>query len=388
MKKITFLLLAAFVSIEVMAQNYSDSLTMELTNHFNSSDLPGFSVAIVNEHRVLYEKGFGYANKEKQKGFEVRTAQNLGSVSKTVVGLALIKAIEDGKLTMDTEINEILPFQVVNPFFKESPILIHHLASHTSSILDTKHYGKTYIIDESTVNSENVHQDFLGFLKSHAPIELKDFLFNILNKEGEWNRKKNFSKTKPGTVKGYSNLNAALIAYIIELATDTPFKEYTQAAIFEPLDMLSTAWNIEGKNQDQLATPYFPAGKQVPRYKLITYPDGGLFSSTADLSNYLREMIKAYSGNSTYLPLEYAKLMLPGDDDKNRAFWGMGEKSRNIGHGGSDPGVQTDMQFNADSKVGRIILTNVNAEDNDILWEQYRGIHQILAKYEKKLALE
>ena len=78
--------------------------------------------------------------------------------------------------------------------------------------------------------------------------------------------------------------------------------------------------------------------------------------------------------------------MLPGDDDKDRAFWGMGEISRNIGHGGSDPGVQTDLQFNADYKVGRIILTNVNAEDNEILWEQYRGIHQILAKYEQKLA--
>ena len=62
----------------------------------------------------------------------------------------------------------------------------------------------------------------------------------------------------------------------------------------------------------------------------------------------------------------------------------MGVKSRNIGHGGSDPGIQTDMQFNADTKIGRIIFTNVNAEDNEALWEEYRGIHKILAKYEAK----
>lgn len=385
MKISIFLVIGIFISIGVRAQNYSDTLTLELTNHFNSSDLPGFSVAIVSENEVLYENSFGYANKESQIDFETTTIQNLGSVSKTVVGLALIKAIEEGKLTMDTEINNILPFQVVNPSFKDSPILIRHLANHTSTILDTKNYGKTYILDENFIENENIHQDFLGFLRSHSSIELKDFLFNVMNKEGDWYRKKNFLKAEPGSTKEYSNLNAALTAYIIEIATETPFEEYTQTNIFEPLGMYNTSWKIEKENIGKMSTLYFPAGKQVPRYQLITYPDGGLFTNTEDLSNYLQEMIKAYSGNSTYLPAEYAKLMLPGDDDMNRAFWGMGEQSRNIGHGGSDPGIQTDLQFNADRKIGRIILTNVNAEDNETLWKQYRGIHDILAKYETKL---
>ena len=96
-------------------------------------------------------------------------------------------------------------------------------------------------------------------------------------------------------------------------------------------------------------------------------------------------MIKAYSGNSTYLPLKYAKLLLPGDDDMDRAFWGMRKKNRTIGHEGSDPGTQTDIRFKADTKIGRIILTNVNAEDSEVLYQQYRGIHDILVKYENKL---
>jgi len=385
MKTTIFLITGILLSIGVKAQNYADTVTMKLNEHFKASDFPGFSVAIVSENEVLYENSFGFANKESQMDFETTTIQNLGSVSKTVVGLALTKAIEDGKLTMDTDINDVLPFQVVNPFFKDTPILIRHLANHTSSILDTKHYGKTYLLDENFVENANIHADFLGFLKSHASMELKEFLFSILNKEGDWYSKRNFLKAKPGAKKEYSNLNAALTAYIIEIATDVPFEEYTQKKIFEPLGMLSTSWKIEREDLNMVATQYFPAGKQVPRYRLITYPDGGLYSNTADLSNYLKEVIRAYSGNSTYLTLEYAKLMLPGDDDIYRAFWGMGEESRNIGHGGSDPGIQTDLQFNADRKIGRIILTNVNAEDNEILWKQYRGIHDILAKYENKL---
>lgn len=377
--------LGLFLGIPAMAQEFSETLTSELTSHYSTSDLPGFSVAIVNEQNVLYKNSFGFANKENQSKFETTTIQNLGSVSKTIVGLALVKAIEEGKLTMDTEINDILPFVVVNPYFEDDPILIRHLANHTSGILDTKNYGKTYILDDSFIENENIHQDFLGFLKSHPPMELKDFLFNLLNKDGDWYRKKNFLKAKPGAQQSYANLNAALVAYIISLATKTPFEEYTRTRIFEPLGMRFTSWHIDKENQGAMATLYFPAGKQVPAYRLITYPDGGLLSNAEDLSIFLREMIKAYSGNSTYLEPEYAQIMLPGDQDTNRAFWGMGEKSRNIGHGGSDPGVQTDLQFNADSKIGRIILTNVNAEDNETLWTQYREIHDILAQYEKKL---
>ena len=123
----------------------------------------------------------------------------------------------------------------------------------------------------------------------------------------------------------------------------------------------------------------------MPSYKLITYPDGGLLSNSMDLSKFLNEMIRAYDGNSDYLKLEIANLLLPGDSDGNRAFWGMGKTSRNIGHTGSDPGVQTDISFNADTKIGRVIMSNVNAEDNEALWKQYREIHRILAAYEDKI---
>lgn len=385
MNKALLLFFLLFISFALTAQNPLDLLTEELQEHFEASDIPGFSVAIVSEKGPLYQKGFGYTNMESRSEFDENTVLNLGSVSKTVVGLALAKAIEEGKLTMDTEINEVLPFQIANPFFKDSPILIRHLANHTSSILDTKHYGKTYVLDESFEENPNVHQGFLGFLKSHPSMELRQFLSNILSQDGPWYKKKNYLKAAPGTVKEYSNLNAALTAIIIETVSNTSFEEYTRAKIFSPLNMTSTSWNMREEMRSSLATPYFPAGAEVPRYKLITFPDGGLYSNTLDLVNYLQAIINAYAGNSTYLPAQYAKLLLPGDEDENRMFWGMGEKSRNIGHGGSDPGVQTDLQFNADSQIGRIILANVNAEDSEVLWEQYRGIHQILAKYEKEL---
>lgn len=373
-----------FLLSNMYGQNNSDLLTTELKKHFEQSDLPGFAVSVVNEKGILYQQEFGYANKEEKRLFSINTVENLGSVSKTVVGLALIKAIEDEKLSLETKISDYLPFNVINPYYPDSPILVRHLANHTSSILDTKNYGKSYILAENTTNTENVHQDFLNFISNHKKIPMKIFLSNILEKGGDWYKKKNYLKSKPGTEQEYSNLNAALVALIIEKATGVSFKEYTKNKIFEPLKMTSTSWSIQETSNNNFATNYFPNGQIVPRYNLITYPDGGLYSSVSDLSQYLNEIIKAYSGKSDFLKPEYAKLLLPGDEDKNRAFWGMGQKSRNIGHGGSDPGVQTDLQFNADSKIGRIIITNVNAEDNENLWRQYRQIHNIIAKYESK----
>ena len=385
MNKLLALLLLGWLSHDLAAQNYADSLTFHLTQHAKQSGLPGFSVAVVDETGVLYQHGFGYANKTAQTPFESTTTQNLGSVSKTVVGLALVKAIEEGKLTLDTPINEVLPFPISNPYHKEVPILVRHLATHTSGILDTRYYSHSYVEDTSVENEGELEEGFHEHIRSHEVRELKDYLYRILHVDGEWYKKKNFLKGKPGEVREYSNLGAALTAYVIELATETPFEEFTQTHIFSPLGMVYTAWRINEKNKAMLATPYFPAGKVVPRYKLITYPDGGLISNAKDLSLYLAEMIKAYAGNSSYLPETYAQMMLPGDTDENRAFWGMGVKSRNIGHGGSDPGVQTDLQFNADRKVGRIILSNVNAEDREELWQQYRGIHDIVARYEDKI---
>ena len=381
-----WILMIAMVSyLKGYGQNVIDQLTHDLQTHYENSDLPGFSVALVTEEKVLYIKGFGYQDIKEMEPFTPETILNLGSVSKTIVGLAFIKAIQDQKIQMDSPINDFTPFTVIHPYHKSTPILMQHLVTHTSGILDTKNYGKSYIYDGDGTEPSNVHKDFLEFVQSHPKISLERFLFNILNKDGKWYKKKNYLKAVPGTEQEYSNLNAALTAFVLEKAVDTPFQEYSRTKIFSPLGMYATTWELSEVPTENLSTRYFPQGTIVPKYSLITYPDGGLLSNTADMSSFVQELIKAFNGNSAYLPPKYAKQLLPGDNDTQRAFIGMGSKSRNIGHGGSDPGVQTDIQFNADNKIGRVILCNVNAEDNETLYTQYREIHNIVAKYEQQL---
>lgn len=385
MRVILIVWIASFFPYLANAQLDKKKLTAKLEQHYTDSDLPGFAVSLVKDGKVIYQKGFGYSNVEANKPYTPNTIQNIGSVTKTFVGVALIKAIEDGFLEMSTPINEILSFEVINPYFKETPILVSYLANHTSSILDTKHYGKTYIPTFNEDKRKNLNEDFYGFIKQHQEMSNEDFLQKILSNEGDWYKKKNFNKNEPGNNQEYSNLNAALMGLIIEKATGIPFDEYVKNKILIPLGMNMSGWNIEDGGMWNQATLYFPRKNIVPWYSLVTYPDGGLRTSVSDLSHYLIAMIDAYDGRSDFLSKTSAQLLLPGDGDESRAFWGMGTKSRNIGHGGSDPGVQTDMQFNADTKIGRIIFTNVNAEDNEELGMQYREIHAILKEFEKNL---
>jgi CubicO group peptidase (beta-lactamase class C family) len=75
-----------------------DSLTAELQALFGQGHFNGFGVAIVNWQGALYQHGFGFADVQARMPYGIHTLQNIASVSKTVVGLALLKAQELGKL--------------------------------------------------------------------------------------------------------------------------------------------------------------------------------------------------------------------------------------------------------------------------------------------------
>ncbi len=365
-------------------QNFSDSLTIELNKHWKQSGLPGFAVSIVSADQVIYEHGFGYANRETETPFTPETIINLGSISNTVVGVAIIKAIEDAALTMDSDISNYLPFEIKNPYYPNIPILVRHLCTHSSTIQDTRHYPKTYLPLFPDLDDES-SSEFSGFIHEHEKISLAEFIERTHSKNGQWYKSRNFLNAKPGSYPTYSHLNASIAALVIENSTFYPFGIYTRQKIFEPLDMHSTGWAIEDIDIKKYATLYFPNGGVVSPYKLITYPDGGLLSNTADLGKFLREIINVSLGKSEFLNERYSQVLLPGDGDSDQAFWGLDGNNRNLGQMGSDPGVQAELLFDKDQKIGRIVLCNVSAREDADLYNDYLEIHQIITKYQNKL---
>jgi CubicO group peptidase (beta-lactamase class C family) len=397
MKKIllTAFLIPVFLCCTV-AQNNNQTLNKSLQNIYSKSNFPGFAIAIIKPDTVLFSKGYGYADRKTKTPYTPATIQPVGSVSKTFIALALMKAIELGYFTLATNINDVLPFKIINPNFPNGVITIKHLATHTSSLIDN---------DSIYVNT---------YESGKKPsIQLGDFLKSYYTKEGKLYAALNFDNKTIGTNYAYSNIAAALTAYIIEVKAKMPFDVFTRKYIFDPLQMTGSDWFYNDNNAKQYATLYEINTPEVPQltklintdnslkdYCCITYPDGSLKTSVNDLSKYLQAMIKGYAGANTLLADSFYKKMfakqftatdMPTNMDKNEInrviFWSYTKKDQ-LRHTGSDAGVFAFISFDPATKVGRVMTMNAALEggDNEKAVKSFYKILEALNKYEESIS--
>ncbi|MEM6877480.1 MAG: serine hydrolase domain-containing protein, partial [Bacteroidota bacterium] len=291
-------------STATSAPNF-DSLTIALREQADLETVPGFGVAIVNTEGTLYQGGFGYADIAEQKPYTTQSLQNIGSISKTFIGISLQQAVDRGLLDWDTPINDILPFDVVHPKYADQPILISHLASHTAGINDGDDYDFAYSLTEpNTYIGTDLDPEDIAEFEAYAQnpaYELGDFCQSFLSENGHLYKEDHFLPTAPGEQYEYSNVGAALAAHVLEVATGISFPQWTQKYILDPLKMGNSGWSFSDVNMDQHAQLYYERSLPIPRYTLATYPDGGFITCIEDLSKYLSAMIANYGTEENQL---------------------------------------------------------------------------------------
>jgi len=381
-----------FATLILSAQTASDSLTSALQEIQTNGSIPGIGVALVNADGIIYKNGFGFSDIESQTPYSPQTIQNIGSVSKTFIGLAVMQLVVEGKLNLNTPINEILPFSVSNPHHPEVPITIAHLAKHTSSLLDTEHiYDRSYVFSEKMhFKKDQVPAGYFGVMENynsnvHIPMDV--FLKKTFHEDGEWYSKKNFTKKAPGTAYEYSNMGAALAAQAVEVISGMTFDAYTQKHILAPLGMNHSGWRHAAVDMTTFSTLYLSNLTEIPPYELNTYPDGGFISSIEDLSLYLSSMIKSYQVGTDLLSKEAAlKLITPefiSEEENGGIFWSQ-NKSGLYGHTGGDPGITSFLFFNHETGIGRIMFINQFAETKEIV-SQLRTIWTTMGAFENAI---
>lgn len=379
-------------------------LSGDIDTIYNRAHFTGFAVAIADQHATLYQKGFGYADATTGSKYTSHTLQPIASVTKTLVGIALLKAADLGKLQLDDDIRQYLPFNVYNPAFPETPITIRHLATHTSSITDNTYYfSKNYHLLPGQPPPDIVQfGDEQIFNPPEAILPMGIYLERVLSEHGEWNTE-SFNNAAPGTKYEYSNTATALAAFITEQATGIPFSEFTSTHILKPLGMDDSGWSLEIRSAAKLSRLYERPGSPLPFYQMITYPDGGFISSVNDMGRFLSELIKGYNGNGTLLtPVaykEYFRAQLPdslttghptnnpyNESFNTGIFIGFGPTGY-IGHTGGDPGVVTIMFFHPADNVGRIMLFNTSIasqEGNKAFYDIWNSLEKYQGTLHKK----
>ena len=387
-------------------------LTKDLEQIQNNSIIPGFAVAIIKEDQTVYSNGFGFANTKTKEAFTPNSINVIASISKTFIGVAIMKLVEMGKLDLDEEINNILPFSVVHPQFPDIPIRVKHLATHTSTLIgdfDPEDVGEAdiFLLEELTYEVDSIQaimDEELSYYKLGKYLTLEETLRKFLSKSGKWYSDKNFQNYRPGTTYEYSNMGAELAALIVEIKSEMPFDAFTQEYILDPLGMKNSAWFYKDLDPINVSKLYFPndwdnpeIAIEHPQYQYTAYPSGGLNSSINDLSLYLMEMIKGFHGGGKLLdPTSYQTLFRPQLDDSffveerdDHAlndeynvgiFWAVSSTGIRLHNGGSI-GVYSFMYFNPDSKTGAIGFCNLPDQS-------FGEIRDAVRKYEKNLSEE
>jgi len=338
-----------------------------IEKQMTTGGMVGVGAAIIVDRKIVWLKGYGFADRELAIAFTPDTVMNIGSISKTITGAALMHAVQEGKLSLDANINTYLPFKVINPHHPDDPITLRQLATHTSGITDRPSiYQGTY------------------YFSGAAPEALGVSLKSYFRPNGKYYSDDNFLKTRPGTHREYSNIGAGLAGYVVELAVGERLSAYTRRHIFAPLAMGNSAWFLSEIPPAKHAQLYVAQGLSIPiaLYELTTYPDGGVRTSVSDLARFFAALLNEgeYQG-ARILEKQWAREMLRfqytdankpanvnirGEDSVNSGiFWATKFDVTRIGHNGSDPGVRTMMLANPDKEIGVILFSNTSMHDEE-----------------------
>jgi CubicO group peptidase (beta-lactamase class C family) len=223
------------------------------------SDIGGASVTVMQDGKVLLQKGYGYADVKAKKAVDpATTIFRLASISKLFTWVSVMQLEEQGKLDIDADVNSYLDF-TIRPAFNK-PVTLRNLMTHTGGF------------------EEEVRDIIITDPKQ--AISLRDFL--IQNQP-----KRIFA---PGTVPAYSNYGVGLAGYIVQRVSGEPFEQYVAGHIFAPLGMThSTFYQPPPKGFSATPSEGYRDDTTDPTVGFEIFnpaPAGGVSSTATDMSRF------------------------------------------------------------------------------------------------------
>ena len=165
---------------------------------------PGLAIGVVEDGRVVYARGFGYANLAKHIPFEASTETYVGSISKQFTAAGILLLEQDGKLKLDDKVTKYVPDLTI-----AKDVTIRELLNQTSGLPDFQH--------APGINPDQTRS-----------VKMSD-LISAMNKMP--------LLSAPGTRYHYNDFNYMLASTIIEQASSVPLSDYLEQHIFMPLVM-------------------------------------------------------------------------------------------------------------------------------------------------------
>ncbi len=311
--------------------------------------VPGLSIAVVDDQRVVWARGFGLADPERKLPATAETVYRVGSVSKLFADLAAMRLVEAGKLDLDAPIQSAIPgLAPANPYGK--PITLRLLMSHRAGLVRETPIGSYF----------DAEPPDLGM----TVMSLNDTAL----------------VAEPDTVTKYSNAGVAAVGLAVESVDGRPFEVVVRDDIFKPLGMATADFERNPAIDDRLAAGLMWSldGRtwRAPEFALGTSPAGNLYASALDLSKALAMLFAEGRGPSG--PIVRPETLRSMYEPVSGGPFGLGFQlgklggRKRIGHGGAVYGFSTEVAALPEEKLGVVVIANrdvSNALVNDIAQE-------------------
>lgn len=307
-----------------------------IDREMSKNDITGLSIALVDNQKIIWQKGFGYADLENQTPATPETIYRAGSIAKVFTAAAAMQLAEQGKLDIDQPLTAALPeFSIRSRFENPAPITPRNIMFHHSG-LPSNYLRGLYVREparfDSVVNA--IRDEYLAF--------------------------------PPNYVFSYSNLGMALLGAAVQEVSQQSFGDYMAQHFFKPLGMAHSSF------EQKPITKAYDRHQEIEVFSLRDMPAANLLSNVVDLGQFLKmQFADGRSGEQRILTPaslhEMVRIQNKGFPLAFGQYVGLGWMMSGIdipgggpvaSHGGSLPDSHSLMAMLPEHKLGVAVLTN------------------------------
>lgn len=335
--------------------------THTLADRMKELNVPGVSIAVLHNGKIEWARGFGVRSLGGNP-VDAETLFQAGSISKPLAAMACLRLVQDGKLSLDADVNTFLTSWKfpADPIAAGKPVTLRELLTHTG--------GTT------------VH----GF-PGYASTEPVPTLVQVLNGEKPANTPAIRSEAAPMARWNYSGGGYTIMQQAVIDISHESFPKLLHDSVLAPIGMKHSTYEqpLPESMRKNAATPYREDGKPVEG-GAHTYPEmaaAGLWTTPTDLAIYAIEVEQSLAGKANHvLSADMTRQMLtPG-----MGRWGLGlqiggsDANPYFSHGGANEGFRNN--FAAYEKNGEGVFVMTNGDNGGQIADEV--MHSVAAEYQ------
>jgi CubicO group peptidase (beta-lactamase class C family) len=319
---------------------------------------PGVSIAVIKDFKVEWAAGYGFKDAESREPVTERTLFQAGSISKPVAAMTILKKVEQGRLSLDEDVNARLVSWKLpeNEFTAKKKVTLANLLSHTAGL--TVHGFPGYAAGEKLPTVPQV-------LDGAPPANTAPVRVDL----------------EPGTRFRYSGGGTTIAQLLLTDTERRPFPDIARETVLKPLGMDDSGYEqpLPAARARRAATGYRADGQPVEG-KFHVYPEmaaAGLWTTPTDLAKFGIEAQLSLQGKSNKV-LSKATIermvtpYLPSSDAGLGFFNQKRGQQIYFGHDGADEGFRAQLLVHREKGYGAAVM--VNSDNGQIIGEIFRAI--------------